>query len=270
MFYPIAPVAWGPRARRVRVDRTFGHRRGARGWRAARRRLRTMGAMPSAPRFRVTRGRVAIGVLVTLLVLLAGGQLILPAIAAKVVRDDLGDPGADVTVKAFPAWKMALGKVDSIDLRAGTVKRSDSELSDLLKRAKEVGRIDATIQAMDVGDFHLRDVRTHVEGGRVRASAQVTLADLQAMAPGGATLTALPAGSDGAPRFQVSVSVFGTQQQIPVAVSATEGKIEVAPDNALGAVFRLTVFQNDRLWIDGVRSSVAGQSVRMDVTGRLR
>ncbi|WP_320670536.1 LmeA family phospholipid-binding protein [Patulibacter defluvii] len=226
--------------------------------------------MSRAPRPRLTRRRVAIGAVVVVLVLLAGGQLVLPWIAAKVVRDDLGDPDADVTVKAFPAWKMALGKVDSIDLRAGTVKRSDNQLADLLERAKEVGRIDATIAAMDVGDFHLRDVRTHLEDGRVTASAQVTLADLQQMAPGGATLTALPAGADGTPRFQVAVSVFGSQQQIPVVVRATEGKIEVAPDNALGAVFRLTVFENPRLWIDGVRSSAAGQSVRMDVTGRLR
>jgi len=219
---------------------------------------------------RVTGRRVLLGVGAAVLVLLVLGQLLLPSIAARVVRDKLGDPDADVTVKAFPAWKMALGRVDSIDVSAGTVQRSDTELADLLDRAKKVGRITSALREMTVGGVRLRDVRSRIEDGRLEASATVTIEDLQAMAPGGARLTVLPSGSGGEPRFQVTVGVLGIQQTIDLAVTANEGRVEVAPDNALGAIFQLTVFQNERLWIESVRATSSGRAVRLDVTGSLR
>ena len=116
---------------------------------------------------KVTRRQLQVGALATLVVLLVGGQLLLPWIGARVVRSKLGDPSAEVTVKAFPAWKMVFGKVDSVDVRSAGLERSDDELSDLLERSKDVGRITSVVGRMTIGGLELRDVRTRIEDGRV-------------------------------------------------------------------------------------------------------
>lgn len=226
--------------------------------------------MPVMEGLRVTRRQLQIGALVTLVVLLVGGQLLLPWIGARVVRSKLGDPSAEVTVKAFPAWKMVLGKVDSVDVRSAGVQRSDDELSDLLERSKDVGRITSVVQRMTIGGLELRDVRTRIENGRLQASATMTLAALRAMAPAGTDLTVLPDSGDGVPRFEVAVTILGVTQRIGLAVTAEEGQVVVAPDNALGAVFRLTIFENPKLLVEQVTSRRSGQDLRLDVTGSIR
>jgi hypothetical protein len=72
------------------------------------------------------------------------------------------------------------------------------------------------------------------------------------------------------PRFEVAVTILGVTQRIGLAVTAEESQVVVAPDNALGAVFRLTIFENPKLLVEQVTSRRSGQDLRLDVTGSIR
>lgn len=203
-------------------------------------------------------------------VLLVATQVLLPMIAVRVVRDRVGDPGADVTVKAFPALKMAFGHVDRITIAASRIGDGEEDLSARLEEAGKVGEIDATIGEIPVEGLVLRDVRARVDDGAVTASASVELAQLEAMVPGGGGLKALPAEADGSPRFSARVTVLGITTEVPLVVAARDGRVEVAPDLPIAGALRIPVFENPRMRIDAVSSAVDGDVVRLDVRGRLQ
>ncbi|MGE4425360.1 MAG: LmeA family phospholipid-binding protein [Solirubrobacteraceae bacterium] len=210
---------------------------------------------------------VATGCVVLLLI---ASQILLPMIAVRVVRDRVGDPGADVTVKAFPALKMAFGNVDRVTIRAARIGQGQDDLDARLEEAGKVGEIDAEIDEIPVDGLVLRGIRARVDDGDVTASAEVELSQLEAMVPGGGGLQALPDESDGRPRFSARVTVLGVTTDVPLVVAANEGRVEVAPDLPIAGALRIPVFANDHLWIDSVSSTVDGDRIRLDVRGRLQ
>lgn len=217
-----------------------------------------------------TRRRIALVVVAVVLVLLVAGQFVLPAIATDVVRSKVGDPSAKVTVKAYPAWKLAFGHVDRLRVSSPTFVDADRSLTDVLRRARKVDRLDARIGAMTFQRLPLRNVHASIHDRRVTATAEVAVADLATMVPGGGTLTALPDQGDGRPRFDATVSVLGVRSQVRVVVTASDGAIEVSPDGGIGSLLRFTVFENPALRIDDVRGRVTGDQVALTVTGQLQ
>lgn len=230
--------------------------------------MRTM--LPMWRRGAWTRRRIALVAVSVVLVLLVAGQLALPRIAADRVRSEIGDPAAEVTVKAYPAWKLAFGHVDRLRITSATFDDAGRSLTDSLRRAKKVDRLDARFGAMAVDGLRLRNVRASLRDGRLEASGDVTVADLETMVPGGGRLTALPVQADGRPRFEATVSVLGVSSKVRTVVTASDGKVEVSPDGGIASLLRFTVFENPALRIDDVRGRTAGDRVTLTVTGRLQ
>jgi hypothetical protein len=217
-----------------------------------------------------TRPRIALLLGAVVLVLLAGGQLLLPGLAADRVRDELGDDRAKVDVEAFPAWKLVLGRADRLTVSTPTVAtKGPTPLGELLDRAKGVGETDARIDTLVVDELRLRDVRVRIVDGRVRTDASLSVRALSALVPGGGGLTPLPAGSDGRPRFSARVGVLGVSADVPVAVGAVDGRVEVRPEQGLASAVSITVFEDPGLRVESVTGSVAGDTLRIAFSGTL-
>jgi hypothetical protein len=217
-----------------------------------------------------TRPRIALLAAGIALALLALGQLLLPAIAADRVRAELGDDRAQVDIEAFPAWKLVLGKADRLDVSTPTVAaKGPTPLGDLLERAKDVNETDARIGTIAIDELRLRDVRVRIADGRVRTDATLSVRALSATVPGGGELTALPPASDGRPRFSARVGVLGVSADVPVAVGAVDGRVEVRPEEGLASAFSVTVFEDPGLRVEAVTGSVAGDTLRIAFSGVL-
>lgn len=143
-------------------------------------------------------------------------------------------------------------------------------MTDSLRRAKKVSRLDARIGEMTVDQLTLRNVHAQLRDGRLEATAEASVADLAKLVPSGGTLTALPDQGDGRPRFEATVSVLGVSSKVRTVVTASDGRVEVSPDGGIASLLRFTVFENPALRIDDVRGRVAGDRVTLTVTGQLQ
>jgi hypothetical protein len=218
----------------------------------------------------VSRRTIALaagGVAVVLVVLVVIAQLTLPGIAEDKVRDEVGDDAAKVTVKASPVLGLLFGKADEIVVDTPTVAGSaEAPLGELLKRAKDVGRTDATVGRIQVQGLTLRDVHAVVRDDRVQATASLSIRELQTLVPGGGTLRALPSGADGEPRFAVSVGILGLTTTVDATVAAVDGAVQVAAD---GLPVSITVFQDPSVGVDAVRGRADGDTLRISFSGVL-
>jgi hypothetical protein len=218
----------------------------------------------------VSRRTIALaagGVAAVLVVLLVIAQLALPGIAEDKVRDEVGDDAAKVTVKASPVLGLLFGNADEIVVDTPTVAGSaEAPLGELLKRAKDVGRTDATVGRIQVQGLTLRDVHAVVEDDRVQATASLSIRELETLVPGGGTLKALPSGADGEPRFAVSVGILGLSTTVDATVAAVDGAVQVAAD---GLPVSITVFQDPSVGVDAVRGRADGDTLRISFSGVL-
>lgn len=217
-----------------------------------------------------TGRRLLLAVALVVVLLLAGGQLLLPALAARQVRKEVGDPDASVDVAAYPAWKLVAGRADRVTVRAAALGTDGGSLTDLLRRAADVGETHAVIGRVRVGDVTLRALDARIADGRLRATARLSLAELSARVPGGGRLEPLPAGADGRPRLRVTTSVLGVRAGTTVVLAAREGRIEVAPEAGLASLLLIPVFSDPALRVDGVRGSASGDVLSLAFTGALR
>lgn len=260
-FYPIGSAVWARAVNRHTYDTPTARRRRTPGPSTIRRMW---------SRSAWTRPRIALLAAALVLALLALGQLLLPGFAADRVRDELGDDRARVEITAFPAWKLVLGKADRLTVSTPTVAaKGPAPLGELLERARDVGRTDARIATLAIGELRLRDVRVRIADGRVQTDATLSVRALSAMVPGGGTLTPLPPASDGRPRFSARVGVLGLSTDVPVAVGAVDGSVEVRPEQGIASVFSVTVFEDPALRVDRVTGSVAGDTLRIAFSGTL-
>lgn len=216
---------------------------------------------------RRTLVRAAVGVLVLVVAVLVVLQLTLPGIAEDRVRGEVGDPDAKVTVRASPVLGLLFGKADEIVVDTPTVAGSaGAPLGELLKRAKDVGRTDATVGRVDVQGLTLRDVRAVVRDGRVQATASLSVRELETLVPGGGTLRALPSGPSGEPRFAVSVGLLGLSTTVNASAAAVDGAVQVAAE---GLPVSITVFQDPSIAVDAVRGEASGDTMRIAFSGAL-
>jgi hypothetical protein len=216
---------------------------------------------------RRTIALVAAGVVGVLVVVLVVLQLALPGIAEDKVRGEVGDDAATVSVRASPVMKLLFGKADAVTVHTPTVAAdADAPLGELFKRAKDVGRTDATVGRIQVQGLTLRNVHAVVQGDRVQAEASLSIKELQTLVPGGGTLRALPPGADGEPRFAVSVGLLGISTTVNATVAPVDGAVQVAAD---GLPVSITVFQDPSVAVDAVRGRATGDTLRITFSGAL-
>ena len=132
--------------------------------------------------------RIALGLSGAIVVLLLVAQLVLPAIAARIAREQIGKYGTvrSVSVKAFPAVELLWGHAESARIETGQLDMSVSQFDGLLPRMRGIERIDMNASGLQLGSVRMSDVSTVKRGGELDVRASLTQADLQSALPAGA------------------------------------------------------------------------------------
>ena len=213
---------------------------------------------------------IAIATAGVVILVLVVGQLVLPEIAADRLRDRLSKSGnvISVEVHAFPAIKLLWQHADRVVVRMGSYSSGTGSLAGLLSETSHVGSVDASADALRVGLLTVRNAALRKRGNQLVGTAQVTEADLRRSIP--ILQSVVPVGSsDGRLTLRGTASLFGVSATVDATVSASDGKLVVAPDVPFGGFATVTVFSDPRVEVQSVAATSAPGGFRVTATGRL-
>jgi hypothetical protein len=216
------------------------------------------------------RRMIAIATAGVVILVLVVSQLVLPGIAADRLRDRLGKSGTvlSVEVHAFPAIKLLWKHADRVVVRMGTYRSSTGPLGSLLSETSTVGSLDASVGEFDSGLLTVRNAALRKRGDQLVGTALVTEADLRRAIP--ILQSVVPvASSDGRLTLRGTASLFGVSATVDATVSASDGKLIVAPDVPFGGFATVTVFSDPHVQVESVGATPAPGGFRVTATGRL-
>lgn len=223
--------------------------------------------------------KIGLSIVVLALVLLGVAQIVLPIVAAKVVKDRVGRYGEveSASVSAMPAIQLLWGSADSATVKAGELRISPSELVDMLLQSKSVE--DLTVKAKGItltdpglgaGPIAVKDTVLQKRGEEIHASATLTAQALASALPEGVSAEVLR-GQPKAVLVRASGQLFGFQAYIDALVHASEGKLLLTPTKPLLAgLVTITLFSNPSLQVLDIAAKPAGASAwSLSVDARL-
>jgi hypothetical protein len=193
--------------------------------------------------------RIAVAVAVGLVALLALGQVILPGIAERRLRDSLETRGQveEVSISAFPAIKLLWHRADDVTVRMGALDPAPpGDFADLLARTVETTDLDASAREQQILTLRLHDSSLRKRGDELTLSSTVDDADLRAALPPGFDVRPVASG-DGALVFEGSADLFGQRFQGRAVVAARDGRLLLTPDLPFGGFLSLTLFADPRI-----------------------
>lgn len=205
--------------------------------------------------------------LVALLLLLVVAQLVLPRLAAKVLRDRVARYGQvhSASVSALPAIELLWGSAQSASVSAGQLAITPSELVHVLMESRPVADLTVEAQAVKLldpgfgaGAVTLTGAVLRKRGEEVDVRARLSSTALAAALPEGVHVSLLP-GAGASPMVRASGQLFGFRASIEAAVEAAEGKVVLVPTGPLLAgLGRITLFSNPKLHVQSVSAVEAG------------
>jgi hypothetical protein len=216
------------------------------------------------------RRLAALGALLLVAVVLGVGQLVLPGIAERSLRDRLGQSGQvlAVHVHAFPAIELLWHHADSVVVTLGHYRSTPGRLASLIDQAADVGSLTASASELDTGLLTLRDATLHKQGGQLTGSAQVSEADLRTALPVLQQVTPV-ASADGRLIFRGTATLFGITASADATVSAVSGALIVQPDVPFGGLATIRVFSDPHLQVLSIGASPTASGFSVHATGRL-
>jgi len=206
---------------------------------------------------------VALGVAVPVLVL-ALAQIVLPPLAARIVRDRLKTYGdiRSVSVSAWPAVELLCGKADSATALASNLKVTAAQMAKLAWEARGIHDLDLSVDTLEVKvpgvprDVLLRNVATHKRGSSVQVSATLTQSALAATLPSGFTVRPVASGG-GQVEIQATGGLFGLQASIDALVRPLDGRLIAEPQGLpLPGIATVTLFSDPHLKVEWVGVAV--------------
>jgi LmeA-like phospholipid-binding len=205
--------------------------------------------------------RVAAIAAAVLLALLALAQLVLPRVAASRISSRVGRFGhvEHVSVSAWPALKLLWGHADSVSVAAGALRLSPSQAAGLLWEGRGVARLDVTAAAVRLGSLAMTGATLHKRGAQLDARARTSQRAADA-ALGAGDHVRLLSSEGGRVRVQVSGGLFGVRASLPAVAEADRGKLVAHAEGLLLEGFRLTLFSDPRVHVEGVAAAHAGAS----------
>jgi hypothetical protein len=216
------------------------------------------------------RRLAALGALLLVAVVLGVGQLVLPGIAERSLRDRLGQSGQvlAVHVHAFPAIELLWHHADSVVVKLGHYRSTPGRLASLIDQAADVGSLTASASELDTGLLTLRDATLHKQGDQLTGSAQVSEADLRTALPVLQQVTPV-ASADGRLIFRGTATLFGITASADATVSAVSGALIVQPDVPFGGLATIRVFSDPHLQVLSIGASPTASGFSVHATGRL-
>jgi hypothetical protein len=208
------------------------------------------------------------GLLLTLLVV---SQLVLPGVAAQLLRDRLARGGKviDVQVEAFPAVELLWHSADSVKVRLASYRSGIGNLSSLLRQTADAGTVDASAALLDTGLLTLRDATLRKRGDELTGSARVTSSDLTSALPfiTGVQPVASPSGTL---TLRGTATLLGVSAVVDATLSAQDGRLVVAPDVPFGGLATVQVFGDSHVQVQSVSAVPAPGGFTATAQARLR
>ena len=205
-----------------------------------------------------------------LLVVLVGGQLLVPAIATTALRNRLSEHGRVISARlsAFPWIELLWQHADSVTARMANFDVRPQDLDRLLRQAEGIGRLDISIGVVHTGPLTLRDVSFSKHGDEMVGGARLELEDLQAALP---IVRSLEPVSDrgGQLVLRGTASMLGVNAAVDVVVAARDGKLVVAPVGLLGAFATVTLYDDPQIRVQSVQATTVPGGVRFVARGRV-
>lgn len=203
------------------------------------------------------------------MVVLAGGQLVVPPIATIVLRHRLAADGRVLSAKlsAFPWIELLWQHADKLTVRMADYSPASHGIRQLLRDAAGVGTLDVSIRVLRTGLLTLHDVSLTKHADEMVGAAQIDLRDLQPALPIVRSLTPVH-DADGRLVLRGTVSVLGVGATVDVVVDARDGKLVVAPAGLFGAFATITLFDDPHVTVQSVAAESVPGGVRFVAKGR--
>ncbi len=198
--------------------------------------------------------RIALGTVGGIVAVLVLAQLLLPGLAARIARDQLGKYGTvrSVSLRAFPAIELLWGHAQSASVRAGDLHISASQFDGLLPRMSGIDRIDMTAESFQMGPLKLRHVSTQKRGQELYTRGTIEQSDLRRALPAGVEVHFVE-GAGGTVEVRVGGSLFGIGASVLAILSAQEGKLVAKPQGfPFAGLTRITLFSDPHLFVQAV------------------
>jgi hypothetical protein len=186
-------------------------------------------------------------------VLLIASQLLLPALAARAVRQRVGryGPVLSVHVSAFPALQLLWEHGQSATVRTGALSMTSAQASDLLWSARGFDALDVSSASVLMGPTRVDALSMKKRGHSLQVLATLTPADVRAALPAGVQVQGLAAGAEGTLEVTLGGELFGISASVATLVQVSEGKLVAAPRGlSLGGLTQLTLFSDPHLYVN--------------------
>jgi hypothetical protein len=213
---------------------------------------------------------VAISVGVACLVVLVGGQLVVPPIATTVLRHRLAKDGRVISahLSAFPWVQLLWQHADKVTARMADYSAAPQQLTKMLHEAEGVGAFDISIGVVHTGLLTLHDVSFSKHGDEMVGAAQLDLRDLQSALPIVRSLTPVR-DSGGQLVLRGTASVLGVSAAVDVVVAARDGKLVVAPSGLFGALATVTLYDDPQIRVQSVSATAVPGGLRFVARGQV-
>ncbi len=200
--------------------------------------------------------RLLAGGAALVLLALVIAQLVLPRIAASRVSSRVGRYGhvAHVSVSAWPAVKLLWGDADSVKVSAGSLVLTPAQAAALLWEGRGVNEMRISASAVRIGGLALSAASLRKQGAQLEAHASTTQAAADAALGAGAQVRLLGSGS-GRVHVAVTGSLFGVGATVDAVAEAQSGELIAHPEGLLLEGFRLTLFSDRHVHVEGVAAS---------------
>lgn len=226
---------------------------------------------------RARRLRIAIASLAAIAALLVLAQLLLPVIAEHRVRDRVGRYGTvkSATVKAWPAVKLLWGDVDEVRVKAGALKLTPAQSAALVAEAHGATKVAASAEVVREGPLRLTQVRLLKHGSALYGVGLLSERDVKRALPPGFDVT-LVGSEGGTVTVRASGGLFGLSASVEAVARAQNGELVAVPSASLLAGFKLVLFADPRVYVEGVQARPVqgapgeGTSYRLSMWASLR
>jgi len=204
--------------------------------------------------------RLALGLALGVILLLAIAQLVLPRIAVSRIKSRVGRYGTveSASVSAWPAVKLLWGSVDSVRVKAKSLTLSPAQAASLLWEARGTASMDVSAEQVQVGQLRVTDATLRKHGSALSAQAMTTEADVKAALPSGFGVR-LVRSEGGEVEVQATGGLFGVNATVDAVAGASDGKLVAHPLGFLIEGIQLTLFSDPHVYVEGVAASVAGK-----------
>jgi hypothetical protein len=204
-------------------------------------------------------------------VVIVASQVFLPRLAERDVRARIGPAGEVLSVKvsAFPAIQLLWDHADTVSVKLGKYRTSPDDMPGLLREAQGVGTLKVSIATLRAGQLTMRDVTLTKRGSELIGSARIEAADLRAALPVIDSVTPV-SSSDGQLRLRGKGGAFGISATVTAVLTASDGKVVLAPGGLLGGFLSLTVFDNPDVYVQSVSGAAVAGGLTVSVRAELR